>query len=156
MDSKNLREEEAQSQAQPKRFVKTRKIFRLIAGAEAWKRQGAILRHRLSAPLLRHVWQQERSRLSETVMLDTISMQDLERSKLSHGFLIVLMGACLLWAALNIIKGTAALVRFDVYLNVWLFSGIPLAFFAMVRLRLSHLSYSLINEEIINRRREAK
>ncbi|CAM5368872.1 hypothetical protein SSTU70S_05726 [Stutzerimonas stutzeri] len=139
--------------SKPRRFDRTRKAVRFVAAVDAWKRQFSILRHRLSFPLLRRVIQTERQRLREQVTLKNISIQDLERSKLGHGFLIVVMGACLLWAALNVIKGTAALVRFDVYMNTWLITGVPLAIFAGVRLRMSLLSYKLFSEELSRRER---
>lgn len=149
MSSEQREKKEANAQGKP--LGTLGRGFRLVGGTTAWKRQAAIVGHRLSFPMFRHIWKRERERSQQTVFLRTVAERDLKRSKIAHGALAITMGICLGWALLNILKGTVAMVRFDVYYNVWLISGVPLALFSGVQLCTSLLTYRLMSEELICR-----
>jgi len=134
--------------APTKSFAKTRKVLWFLSAGDSWKRQGAILGNRASFPLLRRVIGHELTQNRKTVLVADLSQQVLERSKIGHMIIMSVMTPALFWGLLTISKGLAAMIRFEVYFNPWLLTGIPLTIFAAAKLRTSYLSYKVITEDL--------
>lgn len=130
---------------------KKRKPVRFILGVEAWKRQGQILKHRASFPLLRQVLRSEREQSESVVPLRKISTKVLQRSLLSHLFILAFTVPAALWAAYTMTKGLAAGIRFDTWFNAWLLQGIPLFIFCAMKSLTSNHSRGLIQAELASR-----
>lgn len=153
MDDRQLRNDGKESESQcsttrPRGLAKTKRVLRVVAATDSWKRQIQYLVRRFTFPLLRHILRSELRSARSTVMLSTIPMKDLKRSRISHAFVQITMALCFVWALVNIAKGLVAAVRFDIYLTTWLISGIPLAFFAVTRFWMSNRTYRLVTGEI--------
>ncbi|ENA26982.1 hypothetical protein HMPREF1487_09461 [Pseudomonas sp. HPB0071] len=144
-------EPETKATEEKRLFDKTRKTFRFLLAIDAWKRQGQILAHRASFPLLRRVLAVERKNSRAIFQLDSIPINLLEKSKVGHLIIMAFMGPAFIWALITLTKGIAALVRYHVPFNTWLFYGVPLAIYTGFRLRSSFLAYNLFSEEISKR-----
>lgn len=147
-DETQLEATETAGTGKPKNFAKTRKVVRFAVAFDAWKTQVTILGNRLTFPLLRRVLKADIERRRKYVAFTDISDHTLRVSVLSHAFLCLTMTMIFLWSLLTITKGMAALIRFDVYMNVWLFTGIPLAVLTGVRARASYVSYRVMKQEL--------
>jgi hypothetical protein len=128
-----------------------------VSGYGSIKRQAAIMKHRMSFPMLH----QARSRQAEArevaaqkqlVMLDELSEQQLSRSRRGHLLILWVMIPAGIWALLTLARGLAALIRFDVYLNSWLMTGIPLTIFTVIKIATSLKAYRLFSGELRARR----
>lgn len=130
----------------------TASVIGFISGYSSAKRQGAILINRLSFPLLRQVLARDLERQKQVVMLDQLSEQQLSRSRAGHCLILLVMAPAGLWALLTLVRGVAAVVRFDVLFNNWLMTGIPLTIFVAARIYTSLNAYKLFSGELRARR----
>ncbi len=130
---------------------KRRKPIRFLLGMEAWKRQGRILKHRASFPLLRQVLRTERKQSEKVVQLEKINTEVLQRSLLSHLFILAFTVPGTLWAAYTMTKGLAAGIRFDTWFNAWLVQGVPLLVLCAMKTLTSNHSRKLIHSELAKR-----
>lgn len=149
LDSASPVQDPNQRAAEPsaKMFAKTRKATRFLFAVNAWQSQVGILKHRLSFPFFRQVLANEVERRIKPVPYDSISDHTLKVSISSHLFLSIVMSGGLLWALISVAQGAAALIKYDVYFNSWLISGIPLTVLTGIRLRSSLLAYKLMKQE---------
>lgn len=118
---------------------RTRKGVRFVLAVDAWKRTGAVLRHRASFPLLRRVLVNERRSIVSSEDLKVYPSEVLRKSCLNHLIVIWLMWPVLLWAMIGFIRGIAYYVRFDT-LTPWVGYSLPLAVYAAGRIFISNRS----------------
>ncbi|WP_339410207.1 hypothetical protein [Pseudomonas sp. EA_35y_Pfl2_R5] len=130
----------------------TASVVGFFTGYSSMQRQAAILRNRLSFPLLRQVLAGELESQKSLVMLDQLSTQQLARSCIGHMLILLVTVPSGIWALLTLTLGVAAAVRFGVYLNTWLMTGIPLTIFTTVTAAKSFKAYRLFRAELIARR----
>lgn len=135
----------------PRRLDKTRKAFRFVLAVDAWKRQAGFLKHRASFPLLRQVLRSEIKQAKTHVSLAEIRTEVLQRSLLSHYFILMFAVPASLWAAYMTTKGLAAGIRFDVWFNGWLLQGVPVFIFCVMKALTSNHSRQIINRELSSR-----
>ncbi|MCF6783408.1 hypothetical protein [Stutzerimonas stutzeri] len=131
--------------------IKKRKPISFLLGVEAWKRQGRILKHRASFPLLRQVIRSERKQSEKIIPLSQFNTEALQRSLLSHLFILAFTVPATLWAAYTLTKGLAAGIRFDTWFNPWLIQGVPLLIFCAIKSLTSNYSRKLIQAELVRR-----
>lgn len=143
--------DESASTPKQRRFDKTRKVLSIVLATEAWKRQAGHLKHRASFPLLRQVMRTELQQARKNIALATIPTEILQRSLLSHCFILVFAVPAAIWAAYMATKGLAAGLRFDVWFNGWLLQGIPVFVFCTMKALTSNHSRQLINRELASR-----
>lgn len=127
-------------------------LLGFASGYSSMTRQAAILKNRLSFPLLRQVLAGEMESQNRLLMLDQLSEQQLSRSRAGHFLILLVMVPTGLWALLTLVRGVAAAVRFDVYLNNWLMTGIPLTIFIAIKIATSLKAYKLFSGELSARR----
>lgn len=142
---------EAKSNAKPRRFDKTRKTIGFVFAFNAWKRQASILKHRASFPLLRQVLRTELKQANRQIELSEITSEVLQRSLLSHIFILLFTVPATLWAAYTMTKGLSAGIRFDVWFNGWLLQGVPVFIFCAMKALTSNHSRKLIQGELVKR-----
>ncbi|MBA1280239.1 hypothetical protein [Stutzerimonas stutzeri] len=123
----------------------------VVLGVEAWKRQGRILKHRASFPLLRQVLRSEIKQAKNRIQLNEISSDVLQRSLLAHIFILTFTVPATIWAAYSMTKGLAAGIRFDVWFNGWLLQGVPVFIFCAMKALTSNHSRKLIRNELAQR-----
>lgn len=134
-----------------RRLEKTRKAFTFVLALNSWKRQAGILKHRASFPLLRQVMRTELTQARKNIELATIPTETLQRSLLSHCFILFFAVPATIWAAYMTTKGLAAGIRFDVWFNGWLLQGIPVFVFCAMKALTSNHSRQIINRELASR-----
>jgi hypothetical protein len=138
-----------------RKLDKTRKAFRFVLAVDAWKRQAGHLKHRASFPLLRQVLRTELKQARTTIALSTIPDDVLQRSLLSHLFILLFAVPASLWAAYMTTKGLAAGIRFDFWFNGWLLQGLPVFIFCVMKALTSNHSRIIIQRELATRSTQA-
>ena len=144
-------EAEGLPQHKRRRFDRTRKGVRWVLAVDAWKRQFGHLKHRASFPLLRQVVRGEIRQARAIIALEAIPTEVLERSLLSHFFILIFAVPAALWAAYMTTKGLAAGIRFDMWFNGWLLQGVPVLIFCAMKVLTSNQSRQLIQRELAMR-----
>lgn len=135
----NQRDLSHTSTERPIRLRRTRKVIRFMLAIDAWKRSGKNLGHRMSFPLLRQVFRNERKAMAESPSLAEFATESLQKSAVMHGIIFVAMTPVACWSLFCVIRGLAAWFRFGIFTN-WMALGPPLLIYSAVRAFVSYKS----------------
>ncbi|MDU4254473.1 hypothetical protein [Pseudomonas sp.] len=133
------------------KLKRTRKVVRWVLAIDAWKKQFGLMKHRARFPLLRRVIAIEREKRTNLIQLADVPTDVLEKSLISHCFILLFTVPAAGWAVYLLIKTLAAWIRFDVFLFQLAIQGIPLLAFALMKSLTSNKTRKLILSELRSR-----
>lgn len=129
-------------------FDKTRKTLYWLSAMESWKKSVSLVKQRAAFPMLRALVRRERANAASP--LEGFAAEQLERAIRIHTLLLIALSPILLWSLVSLVKGLAALIRFQT-ITTWLLYSTPLFIFLAAKMLVSYQSRRAIADELKRR-----